>query len=164
MKKLNTYFKVCAVVLFALVLVLGCKKTEVPISNSSEQKANLINTWVKTMVNTNNIVDSTATGLHYIISKVGTGATVTAGNTVTLKYTGKFVDGTVFDSSASFTYVHKAANQRMIPGFEEGIEKLSKGGGGIFLIPSAQAYGSGGYATIPAYTPLLFMIEVIDIK
>jgi len=164
MKKLNSWFKVCAVVLFAMVFVFGCKKTEVPNSNSSLKEASLINTWVKTMVNTNNIVDSTSTGLHYIISKVGTGAAVTAGNSVTLKYTGKFVDGTVFDSSASFTYVHKATGQRMIPGFEEGIEKLSKGGSGIFLIPSAQAYGTGGYSTIPAYTPLLFTIEVIDIK
>jgi FKBP-type peptidyl-prolyl cis-trans isomerase FkpA len=164
MKKLNTYFKICTVVLFALVLVLGCKKTVVTDSNSSVTEANLINTWVKTMVNTNNIVDSTSTGLHYIISKVGTGATVTAGNTVTLKYTGKFVDGTVFDSSASFTYVHKASDQRMIPGFEEGIEKVSKGGSGIFLIPSAQAYGTSGYSTIPPYTPLIFYIEITDIK
>ena len=162
MKKLNTYFKVCAVVLFAMVFVFGCKKIENPYS--PENEALIINTWVKTMVNTNNIVDSTSTGLHYIISKVGTGATVTAGNTVTMKYTGKFVDGKVFDSSPSYTYVHKAADQRMIPGFEEGIEKLSKGGSGTFLIPSAQAYGTGGYATIPANTPLLFTIEIIDLK
>lgn len=163
MKKLNTYFKVCVVALFATVFVLGCKKTTEE-TNSSEKETNLINTWVKTMVNANNIVDSTSTGLHYIINKVGTGANVTAGNKVTMKYTGKFVDGTVFDSSASYTYVHKASDQRMIPGFEEGIEKLSMGGNGIFLIPSAQAYGTGGYSIFPAYTPLLFTIEVIDIK
>ncbi len=162
MKKLNSWFKVCAVVLFAFVLVSGCKKHEEVYS--PEKETTLINTWVKTMMNTNNIIDSTSTGLHYIITKVGTGATVTAGNTVTLKYTGKFVDGTVFDSSASFSYVHKASDQRMISGFEEGIEKLSMGGSGIFLIPSAQAYGTGGYSTIPPYTPLVFNIEITDIK
>ena len=162
MKKLNTCLKICVIVLFAMVIVFGCKKTAE--TNSSDKEANLINTWVKTMVNTNNIVDSTSTGLHYIISKVGTGATVTAGNTVTMKYTGKFVDGTVFDSSASYTYVHKASDDRMIPGFEEGIEKLSKGGSAIFLIPSAKAYGDYGYAIIPPFSPLLFTIEVIDIK
>ena len=162
MNKVNTYIKVCAVVSFALVLFLGCKKHEE--AYSLEKETVMINAWVKSMVNSNNIVDSTSTGLHYIISKVGTGATVTTGNTVTLKYTGKFVDGTIFDSSASFSYVHKASDQRMIPGFEEGVEKLSKGGSGIFLIPSAQAYGTGGYSTIPPYTPLEFNIEIIDIK
>ena len=162
MKKLKTYFKVCAVISIALILFLGCKKHEE--AYSLEKETVMINTWVKTMVNSNNIVDSTSTGLHYIISKVGTGATVTAGNTVTLIYTGKFVDGTVFNPATSLSYVHKASDQRMIPGFEEGVEKLSKGGSGIFLIPSAQAYGTGGYSIFPPFTPLLFNIEITDIK
>lgn len=162
MKRLNTYFKVYVVVLFATVLMFGCKKSEESFSPAKETSQ--INTWVTTMVKSNNIVDSTSTGLHYIISKVGTGATVTTGNSVTVKYTGKFLDGTIFDSSDSFAYVQKGANQRMIPGWEEGIEKLSKGGIGIFLIPSALAYGPNGYSKITPYTPLLFNIEVIDIK
>jgi FKBP-type peptidyl-prolyl cis-trans isomerase len=162
MKKGRLQFKVFVIVLFAFVFVLGCKKNEE--SNSSEKESALISKWVATMVKANHIVDSTATGLHYIISKVGTGATVQSGDTVTLKYNGTFVDGSVFDYSPSFKYVHKAAKSRMIPGFEEGIEKLSKSGTGIFLIPSDQAYGTSGYATIPSYTPLLFSIEIIDIK
>jgi len=162
MNKLYTQVKFCTVILFALVLVFGCKKQE--ITNSSQKEASQIKSWVETMVKANNVVDSTTSGLHYIISKVGSGANVKAGDSLTVQYTGKFLDGTVFDSSASFKYVQNAVNQRMIPGWEEGIEKLSKGGAGLFLIPSNLAYGSNGYYTIPPYTPLVFTLEVIDIK
>lgn len=76
-----------------------------------------------------------------------------------------FMDGAIFVSSTSFGYVHKATTgQRMIQGWEEGIEVLSKGGSAIFLISSAKAYGDYGYSIIPPYSPLLFMIEITNIK
>jgi FKBP-type peptidyl-prolyl cis-trans isomerase FkpA len=162
MKKMYLRFNVYAVSVLALLFLFGCKKYDEPYSAAKE--TDLIKTWVRTQVKNNSIVDSTSTGLYYIFDKAGTGPVVQEGNNVTLKYTGEFLDGSVFDSSESFTYVHKAADQRMIPGFEEGIEKLSKGGSGVFLIPSAQAYGTNGYSSIPPYTPLLFIIEIIDIK
>lgn len=164
MKKLNTYFKVCAVVLFALVLVIGCKKDEVTNSNSPEIEASQMKDWLDANVKSNKNIDTTTTGLYYIVDKVGSGPKVLTGDSLTVKYTGMFMNGTVFDSSSSFSYVHKATGQRMIQGWEEGIEVLSKGGSAIFLIPSAKAYGDYGYAIIPPFSPLLFTIEVIDIK
>lgn len=162
MKKMILRFHVCAALVLALVFVSGCKKYEAPYS--SEKEASQIKTWVGTMVKNKISVDSTSTGLYYITDKVGTNPLVQAGDTITVQYTGMFLDKTVFDSSANYTYIHKAANQRMIPGWEEGIEHLGKGGSATFLIPSAEAYGSMGYSLIPPYTPLLFIIEVIDIK
>lgn len=162
MKKLNTYFKVCAVVLIATIFVFGCKKTEEP--NSPEKEASLIKNWLDTNVKNNKNIDTTTTGLYYIVDKVGVGPKVQTGDSLTVIYTGKFMDGSIFDRSASYSYVHKAAGQRMIQGWEEGIEVLSKGGSALFLIPSAKAYGDFGYSSIPPFSPLLFTIEVTDIK
>ena len=162
MKKMIMRFDVCALLLLVLVFVSGCKKYEQPYS--AEKEASQMKNWVGTMVKNNISVDSTSTGVYYITEKVGTTPLVRAGDTVTVQYTGKFLDQTVFDSSAGYTYVHKADDQRMIPGWEEGIEHLGKGGSGTFLIPSAEAYGPMGYSVIPPYTPLLFTIEVINIK
>lgn len=163
MKKLNTYLKVSAAVMFILVFVFGCKKTEE--TYSSEKEATMIKEWLDTNVISNDI-DTTSTGLYYIVGKQGTGAAVQEGDTVTVKYIGMFLNGAVFDSSSSFTYVHKATNQRMIQGWEEGIEVLNKGSRATFLIPSAKGYGAYGSqdGSIPPNTPLIFTIEVVDIK
>jgi len=163
MKKLNIYFKVCIVLLFATVFVFGCKKTEV--TDSPVTEASLIKNWLETQVKDNKNIDTTSTGLYYIVDKVGTGPKVQAGDSLTVKYTGTFMDGTVFDSSLSFSYVHKATASRMIQGWEEAVEVMSKGGSALFLIPSAKAYGANGYyPVIKPYAPLLFTIEIIDIK
>ena len=164
MKKLNSWFKVCTVVLFALVFVLGCKKTEVTNSNTSEIEAAQMKDWLDANVKSSKNIDTTATGLYYIVDKVGSGPKVLTGDSLTVKYTGMFMDGTVFDAAPSYSYVHKGTGQRMIQGWEEGIEVLSKGGSALFMIPSAKAYGDYGYAIIPPFSPLLFTIEVIDIK
>ena len=162
MKNLGASLKVSFLVLFAFALVAGCKKSvEV---QSTEHEGLLIRAWVDGMKQAKYKVDSLTTGVYYVIDTVGTGAYVTAGNTITISYTGQFLDGTTFDFSNSYTYVHKGGNTRMIPGWEDGIEKLNKGAYGTFLIPSSQAYGSNGYLVVPGNTPLLFNIKVINIQ
>lgn len=163
MNSLCKNFKIGFFILIALTLVFGCKKIDTS-NNSSVQETLLIRQWVDVSKKSGYVVDSTSTGMYYVIEKVGTGAVAQAGNSVTIAYTGRFLDGTTFDASSSYTYVHKGAYSRMIPGWEDAIEKLSKGGKGVFLIPSSQAYGSNGYMVVPPYTPLLFGIEIIDIQ
>ena len=162
MKKFNMWLKVCAIALFATVIVSGCRKIE--NNYTPEKEASLIQNWLDLQVKNNSNIDTTSTGLFYIVDKVGTGRTVLTGDEVTVQYSGTFLNGTIFDASASFTYIHKADDQRMIPGWEEAVEVMSKGGSALFLIPSEKAYGIYGYGTIPPYTPLLFKITVIDIK
>lgn len=167
MKKLNSILKLCVFVLFLVATVSSCKKAEDPYASyTAENEAALIKAWIAKMKTDKIAYDSTATKIYYIIdaTKVGTGPNVTTGNTVTVKYTGAFMDGSVFDSSESFTYTHKSSSQRMISGWEEGIELLNKGSRATFLIPSSLAYGPNGYSTIPPYSPLFFVIEVVDIK
>lgn len=167
--KINRILRVYAFVLFAAVVVSGCKKAEDPYAAyTPERETGLIKDWLAAMVSSGKDIDTTSTGIFYIVEKVGSGATVKTGNTVTVNYTGKFMDGSVFDSYNGYTYVHKDTDpyKRMIQGWEEGIEVLNKGGRAIFLIPSAKGYGvSGSYdGTIPPNSPLIFVIEVVDIK
>lgn len=169
MKKLNTLLKVFVFVLFAAVVVSGCKKEDPYAAYTAEREAGLITDWLAAMVKNNKDIDTTSTGIYYIVEKEGTGETVKTGNTVTVKYTGMFMDGSIFDASAyhgdgTMTYVHRANDSRMIQGWEEGIETMKKGGVAAFLLPSAKAYGATGNASIPPYSPLIFIIEVTDIK
>jgi len=168
MKKLNYISKLGILILLVIVAVSSCNKVEDPYAAyTSESETAKIKEWKAKMKADNLPYDSTTTKIFYIIdkTKVGTGPNVKAGNTVTVKYTGTFMDGAIFDSSENFSYVHKpTTGNRMIPGWEEGIELLNKGAKATFLFPSSLAYGSSGYYPIPPYSPLFFIIEVVDIK
>lgn len=170
MKKLVKLLKVSVLILFSIVLAVGCKKTEDPYAAYTlEREQTMITEWLAQMVTNKKDIDTTATGLYYIVEAEGTGATVKAGNTVKVKYVGMFLDGSVFDASSYYgdgtmTYIHKDSNTRMIQGWEEGIEIMNKGAKIAFLIPSAKGYGPTGNNTIPKNTPLIFIIEVVEIK
>lgn len=159
-----------AVVLFAAFTLSSCMKDDDPYAQyTQEREDKLIKDWHAAMTTNKKDIDTTAGGIFYIMDKVGTGDNVKAGDTLTVKYTGLFMDGTVFDASAyhgdgTMTYIHKAKESRMITGWEEGIEYLSKGGIGVFCIPSAKGYGSEGYSSIPPYSPLIFVIEIVNIR
>lgn len=169
MKELKLIFKFSAFILL-VIFAVSCKKDSEP-AYSAEKEAAQISDWIQAMVDKSKNVDTIATNIYYIIDKVGTGDSITTGDTVTVKYSGFFTDGTVFDASAyhgdgTYTFVHKDTDisKRMIQGWEEGIEVLNKGASAAFLIPSAKGYGSAGNRSIPPYTPLIFVIEVVAIK
>lgn len=171
MKNLTNILKIGTLILFVGILAACNKDVEDPYAAyTPEREAGLIKDWLAAMVTKGNDIDTTDTGIFYIndTTKVGSGPTVVAGKTVTVKYTGMFLDGQIFDASTGYTFIHKDTdpNKRMIQGWEEGIEVLNKGASAAFLIPSAKGYGSNGSydGTIPPYTPLIFIIEVVDIK
>jgi len=187
MNKMNLFVKTCAVVLFTMAAISGCKKddpyayldTEIQkyvvdskvnssILYTSQGEQALIDEWTTAMTSKNEVISkTTASGINYIVEKIGTGETVKSGKTVKVKYIGFYTTGEIFDASAyyddgTFSYSHKVDD--LISGWEEGIEVLQKGGRAVFLIPSAKAYGTSGTNSIPPYTPLIFVIEVVDIK
>lgn len=185
MKKLNSFLKISILILMASFVTSSCTKSKDPyIDYTPEREAGLITDWLAAMEANNNNVDTTSTGLFYIVDKVGSGPTVQVGDTVTVKYIGMYLNGSVFDASAyhtnnvgttlpyfsadsTYTYIHQAPdseNLKMIKGWEESIQVMNLGEAAAFLIPSAKAYGAYGYASIPPYTPLLFYIEVVGIN
>jgi peptidylprolyl isomerase/FKBP-type peptidyl-prolyl cis-trans isomerase FkpA len=95
---------------------------------------------------------------------VGTGAAAANGDTVTVNYTGTFLDGRVFDSSvgkAPLTFRIGAA--QLIPGFEQGVVGMRVGGRRRVTIPPELAYGSAGRDPIPPNTTIRFEIDLLSI-
>lgn len=109
-------------------------------------------------------VKTTESGLQYVVEKEGEGAQPTAEDEVTVHYTGKLLDGTVFDSSVSRGEPATFPLNRVIPGWTEGVQLMKEGGKYIFFIPSDLAYGEHGVpGAIPAHSTLIFEVELIKV-
>jgi len=111
--------------------------------------------------------DKTASGLRYKIIQEGNGKKATKGAMVSVHYKGQLLDGTVFDSS----YKRKEPIDftvgvgQVISGWDEGIQLLKVGDKARMVIPSNLAYGSqGAGGVIPPNAPLLFDVELVDVK
>jgi FKBP-type peptidyl-prolyl cis-trans isomerase len=112
----------------------------------------------------------TASGLYYIITQKGTGENAKEGQTVSVNYTGKTIDGKAFDSSTDAEFGHVApysfplGKHQVIPGWDEGIALLNKGAKGVLYIPSGLAYGpiSPNPSRIPANAIMIFDVELVN--
>jgi len=103
----------------------------------------------------------TDSGLHYIITKQGTGSNPTLSSKVTVKYKGYYLDGKVFDqTSGTSTATFNLTG--VIQGWQEGIPLLKKGGSGQFFVPSGLGYGPDDYSGIPGNSVLIFDVDLIN--
>ena len=110
-------------------------------------------------------VKETASGLQYVVEKEGTGAKPGPEDEVTVHYTGKLLDGTVFDSSVSRGEPATFPLNRVIPGWTEGVQLMSEGAKYTFFIPSDLAYGPQGVPNaIPPHSTLIFEVELIKVN
>ncbi len=113
----------------------------------------------------NENVKSTPSGLQYVVEKEGEGAQPTAEDEVTVHYTGKLLDGTVFDSSVSRGEPATFPLNRVIPGWTEGVQLMKEGAKYTFFIPSDLAYGPQGVPNaIPPHSTLIFEVELIKVN
>lgn len=109
-------------------------------------------------------VMTTPSGLQYVVEKEGTGAQPAATDEVTVHYTGKLLDGTVFDSSVSRGEPATFPLNRVIPGWTEGVQLMKEGAKYTFFIPSDLAYGPQGIqGAIPPHATLIFEVELIKV-
>lgn len=110
-------------------------------------------------------VHTTASGLQYKIIKEGEGAQPAATDEVTVHYTGKLLDGTVFDSSVNRGEPATFPLNRVIPGWTEGVQLMKEGAKYEFMIPSDLAYGPQGIPNaIPPHSILIFEVELIKVN
>lgn len=105
-------------------------------------------------------------GLIYVCTQKGRGPKPTVNQNVKVHYTGKLLDGTVFDSSIERgePIEFPLGVGRVIPGWDEGIGLMSKGEKGILYIPSHLAYGPREAGPIPAFSNLIFEVELVDLN
>ena len=89
-------------------------------------------------------VKTTATGLQYEILTEGTGATPASTDQVEVHYTGKLLDGTVFDSSVDRGIPATFGVTQVIPGWVEALQMMKAGSKWRLFIPSNLAYGPNG--------------------
>lgn len=123
-------------------------------------------------------------GVRKVLLEEGEGAPGKDGDAVSLYYTGRLLNGRVFDSRTSgSTFSFTLGQQRVIPGFEAAAKSMRKGEKARFYLPSESAYGSSGWfiapeairtdllenpqmrqhVNIPPYSILEFELELVDI-
>ena len=112
----------------------------------------------------NKSVYQTKSGLQYkIVQKGKGGKKPTATNKVKVHYTGKLLDGKVFDSSVDRGQPAEFFLNQVIPGWTEGLQLMDIGSKYIFYIPSNLAYGDQVVGSIPPGSTLIFEVELLDI-
>ncbi len=134
----------------------------------------------KYLADNNITAKPTKSGLYVIVNKKGTGAKVATGKKVAIDYTGRLLDGTLFDTSREADA--KAANkymegreykpleyvvggaQSMIKGWEEGVMGQPAGSEITLIIPSELAYGARGAMEIMPYSPLTFDLTIVSVE
>jgi FKBP-type peptidyl-prolyl cis-trans isomerase len=103
-----------------------------------------------------------ASGLVYVPIKEGPGPSPTAADDVKVSYTGKLVDGTVFDSTEGQGPAVFAVSQ-VVRCWTEGLQKMKLGGKARLVCPPGIAYGDAGSGPIPPGAVLDFEVELLDI-
>ena len=113
----------------------------------------------------NDSVIQTESGLQYMVLKEGTGAKPGPTDEVTVHYTGKLINGTVFDSSVERGEPATFPLNKVIPGWTEGLQLMSEGAKYRLFIPSELAYGEkgAGEQILPNST-LIFDVELIKVE
>ncbi len=95
---------------------------------------------------------------------VGTGAEAAAGDTVSVNYTGKLENGTVFDTSVGKAPIEFPLGQGyVIQGWDQGLVGMKVGGKRLLIIPPNLGYGSVDYGPIPANSTLVFEVELVKV-
>lgn len=111
-------------------------------------------------------VKVTASGLQYKVNKEGTGAKVSSrSDLVSVIYTGKLIDGKVFDSNKDKDPIEFPLEQ-VIPGWQEGLELMSVGAEYTLYIPAELAYRDQIMPgnVIPPNSTLIFDVKLVDVK
>jgi peptidylprolyl isomerase len=113
---------------------------------------------------------TTPSGLKFIDTKEGSGATPKQGQTCVMHYTGwLYIDGAKgakFDSSVDRgkPFEFRIGTRQVIGGWDEGVATMKVGGKRTLIIPPELGYGARGIGPIPPNATLIFDVELLDVK
>lgn len=145
--------------LFAFAALAGCGQ-EAPVAPQTEVPQPKLSQMT-----------TTASGLQFTDSVVGTGAQPKTGQTCVMHYTGwLYVDGVKgkkFDSSVDRgePFEFAIGKRQVIGGWDEGVASMKVGGKRTLIIPPALGYGArGAGGVIPGNATLLFDVELLGVK
>ncbi len=107
-----------------------------------------------------------ASGVYYVVTKEGSGAGVKVGQTLTVKYKGYLLNGTVFDDSDMHEPLSFPVGRgQLIPGFDSQALEMKVGEKRTIVIPPELAYGaSGAGGVIPPNAFIAFDLELLSVK
>ncbi|MBP2845833.1 FKBP-type peptidyl-prolyl cis-trans isomerase [Dickeya oryzae] len=109
-------------------------------------------------------VSSTESGLQFRVLTQGDGAIPARQDRVRVHYTGRLIDGTVFDSSVQRGQPAEFPVSGVIPGWIEALTLMPVGSKWELYIPQNLAYGErGAGASIPPFSTLIFEVELLEI-
>lgn len=109
---------------------------------------------------------TTASGLRYTDTVIGSGASPTKGKKVKVHYTGRLTNGNKFDSSVDRgqPFEFNIGVGQVIKGWDEGVMSMKIGGKRTLNIPPNLGYGAGGAgAAIPPNAELVFDVELLGV-
>jgi len=167
----NIIYKLGLFSLLASIMLGGCNKDD--SQEQIEQEMRLLEQYLAD----NNITqEPTESGLYYIPLLEGTGVAPTKDTWIEIEYTGMLIDGTIFATSdentaevnnifiEDFLYGPLRAQLGHIPmkGLNEGIKLMKVGGIAKLIIPSSIGLGGGASGEVPAYSTLIYTIELLE--
>ncbi|HEY4324573.1 MAG TPA: FKBP-type peptidyl-prolyl cis-trans isomerase [Mucilaginibacter sp.] len=125
------------------------------------------------------VVNTTTSGLRYVITKPSPKHKPLKGDTVLVNYVGHSLEGKVFDTSIESVAKTAGVEQPgrpyeplqvvlgaggIIPGWDEGLLLLNEGSKATFIVPSSLGYGEQGNGDIKPFSTMVFDIELVKIK
>lgn len=140
--------------IFASFLLFNCTSDEKRL----EMQMDAILEWID-----ESGLDFTAsgTGLYYHIEQVGNQNRIPdSSNEVSFKHVGYLLDSSIF-SNGWYASNHIPL-PALVEGFQEGLKIVGEGGRAVIIFPSNLGYGDNERPTIPAYSPLIFRVELVN--
>ncbi len=105
----------------------------------------------------------TESGLQYEVFKEGSGLRPNLTDSVLVHYTGRFIDGRVFETTIPSQHPISFTPMGVIQGWQEGLLLMKEGGSARFFIPYQMAYGASGSGMIEPFSTLVFDIELLKV-
>lgn len=144
--------RIFSLAIIVAVALTGCLNSD--LTNTDDQLKGDLEAIDTYLDNQGILAYADANGLRFTLDSVGSGYPPKFGNTVTFKYTGKLLNGTVFEAST----LSNVAIANLIVGLQIGLPLIPNGSKATFYIPSTYAYGSQAQDKIPANSNLIFEV------